>query len=549
MTSAVSRATLPGATVTIDGVTGPAVIGQTLFDCAEAMGVVVPTSCLKQGKCRECLVEIEAGALGLSAPAPQESHLGGRFRLACRTLIAEPGDVRAHTLKRGSLRIETETTGLEESLPRSRSRRDPRRPVRAPGRKASRRDRWPSARPRPRRRHHHRRPAALRPRVRTPPGHAVLREPPALRRLGHHGPHPLRRRPQGPAPAAHPARVSLAGDPGLARRSDHDLRARGGREPHHARPALRPRRAADRRPALSVHHRGRPQGRPRHHHQPLRQSEEPSPPRASRGSGLRPAPRGQPRRSRRRRLPPGDGHGRRRSALGPPRHRHEHRGLPGQPPEDARRLLPRRPRLRGRGGDLRHAGPRRRDRARARGRRRLPGHPRHRRRRPRGHLWIGPRGPALRAAAHRPHERAGPVRRRGRARGPERGPVRERGRRQRAGPGEGGQRGRPARARRLPTASPWTGSTASISPAASLVTSTWTRPAASASSPICPATRIVKVGNAALLGAAIALLSRHRRADLEAMVRRVEHVRLEAHPNFFEFFVEGCQFASFGSAA
>jgi uncharacterized 2Fe-2S/4Fe-4S cluster protein (DUF4445 family) len=67
--------------------------------------------------------------------------------------------------------------------------------------------------------------------------------------------------------------------------------------------------------------------------------------------------------------------------------------------------------------------------------------------------------------------------------------------------------------------------------------------------PDLPRERIVKVGNAALLGAAIALVSRQRRADLEAMVRRVEHVRLEAHPSFFEFFVEGCQFASFGSAA
>jgi uncharacterized 2Fe-2S/4Fe-4S cluster protein (DUF4445 family) len=117
VTTAVSRSALPGATVTIDGVTGPAAIGQTLFDCAEAMGVSVPTSCLKQGKCRECLVEIEAGASLLSAPAPQESHLGGRFRLACRTGLMEQGEIRAHTLKRGSLRIETETTGLEENLP------------------------------------------------------------------------------------------------------------------------------------------------------------------------------------------------------------------------------------------------------------------------------------------------------------------------------------------------------------------------------------------------------------------------------------------------
>ena len=60
--------------------------------------------------------------------------------------------------------------------------------------------------------------------------------------------------------------------------------------------------------------------------------------------------------------------------------------------------------------------------------------------------------------------------------------------------------------------------------------------------PDLPDHRIVQVGNAALEGASIALLSRLRRAALESVVRRVEHVRLEAHPRFFDCFVEGCQF-------
>ena len=68
--------------------------GETLFDCAERAGVPVPTSCLKQGKCRECLVEVETGAELLSAPAPQERHLRGRFRLACRTTLVEAPRVR-----------------------------------------------------------------------------------------------------------------------------------------------------------------------------------------------------------------------------------------------------------------------------------------------------------------------------------------------------------------------------------------------------------------------------------------------------------------------
>jgi len=54
--------------------------------------------------------------------------------------------------------------------------------------------------------------------------------------------------------------------------------------------------------------------------------------------------------------------------------------------------------------------------------------------------------------------------------------------------------------------------------------------------------KIVQVGNAALEGATIALVSRSRRQELETLVRKVEHCRLETHPAFFDFFVDGCQF-------
>jgi uncharacterized 2Fe-2S/4Fe-4S cluster protein (DUF4445 family) len=56
--------------------------------------------------------------------------------------------------------------------------------------------------------------------------------------------------------------------------------------------------------------------------------------------------------------------------------------------------------------------------------------------------------------------------------------------------------------------------------------------------------KIVKVGNAAIEGACIALLSNAKRQELEQLVKRVEHCRLETHPHFFDFFVEGCQFKS-----
>ena len=58
----------------------------------------------------------------------------------------------------------------------------------------------------------------------------------------------------------------------------------------------------------------------------------------------------------------------------------------------------------------------------------------------------------------------------------------------------------------------------------------------------------MQVGNAAIEGACIALLSVARRDELEALVRRVEHCRLETHHDFFEFFVEGCQFEPFGTS-
>jgi uncharacterized 2Fe-2S/4Fe-4S cluster protein (DUF4445 family) len=53
---------------------------------------------------------------------------------------------------------------------------------------------------------------------------------------------------------------------------------------------------------------------------------------------------------------------------------------------------------------------------------------------------------------------------------------------------------------------------------------------------------VVQLGNAAIEGASMALLSLDQRAELESLVKRVEHCRLETHPNFFDYFVEGCQF-------
>ena len=87
--------------------------GASLFDCAETLGIKVPTSCNKNGKCRECIVEIAEGGELLSPKSPEEKHLREHFRLACRCKIgADAGLVRCHTMRRGELRIERRAFGL-----------------------------------------------------------------------------------------------------------------------------------------------------------------------------------------------------------------------------------------------------------------------------------------------------------------------------------------------------------------------------------------------------------------------------------------------------
>ena len=82
-------------------------VGNSLFTCAEQLGIPVPTSCNKQGKCKECVVEVTEGMDCLSRPGPEEKHLKGCFRLSCCARIAaEQGTVRCHTMRRGTMKIE-----------------------------------------------------------------------------------------------------------------------------------------------------------------------------------------------------------------------------------------------------------------------------------------------------------------------------------------------------------------------------------------------------------------------------------------------------------
>jgi uncharacterized 2Fe-2S/4Fe-4S cluster protein (DUF4445 family) len=101
--------------VTINGQTAQAADGTSLFDCGEGLGIQVPTSCRKQGKCKECIVEVSEGMPGLSERTEQERHLKGNFRLACQARVREAGEcgtIRCHTMRRANMRIERHALGL-----------------------------------------------------------------------------------------------------------------------------------------------------------------------------------------------------------------------------------------------------------------------------------------------------------------------------------------------------------------------------------------------------------------------------------------------------
>jgi uncharacterized 2Fe-2S/4Fe-4S cluster protein (DUF4445 family) len=91
-----------------NGLHGVAPAGNSLFTCAEGLGIPVPTSCNKQGKCKECVIEVVEGMECISNRAPSESHLKGAFRLSCcARVVAEQGAISCHTMRRGKMRIES----------------------------------------------------------------------------------------------------------------------------------------------------------------------------------------------------------------------------------------------------------------------------------------------------------------------------------------------------------------------------------------------------------------------------------------------------------
>jgi len=75
--------------------------GKSLFDYADEVSVAVPQSCSRSGRCRECAVEIRQGGEQLSARTEAEEYLPGDFRLACQAEIeSAEGDVEFAIIRR-----------------------------------------------------------------------------------------------------------------------------------------------------------------------------------------------------------------------------------------------------------------------------------------------------------------------------------------------------------------------------------------------------------------------------------------------------------------
>lgn len=89
------------AKLIIDGKETPLNMGMTIFEHADAVDVRIPSSCPRQGICRECIVHVREGQDALEPRTPEESFLTGEFRLACQARVArDDRDIEVTTLKR-----------------------------------------------------------------------------------------------------------------------------------------------------------------------------------------------------------------------------------------------------------------------------------------------------------------------------------------------------------------------------------------------------------------------------------------------------------------
>ena len=102
--------------ITYGGGRLPLVAGKTIFDYADELAVRVPTSCGRMGHCHECIVEVNSGQEGLSAATEAEEFLRGDFRLACQAVVEDTGCDVAFSLLRTNPKILTSAPAKDFSI-------------------------------------------------------------------------------------------------------------------------------------------------------------------------------------------------------------------------------------------------------------------------------------------------------------------------------------------------------------------------------------------------------------------------------------------------
>jgi len=86
---------------------------KTLFQEGRRAGCPIPSSCLGQGKCRECIVEVKEGLQCLGERTPAEKYLKPGYRMSCRARLARPGAVSFGVPENSPMQIQL-TSNLEK---------------------------------------------------------------------------------------------------------------------------------------------------------------------------------------------------------------------------------------------------------------------------------------------------------------------------------------------------------------------------------------------------------------------------------------------------
>ena len=96
-------------TIISDGKVYQLTPGKTVFDYADDLAVQVPTSCFRTGQCHECIVEIKRGMESLQPPNEAEAFLRDNYRLACQAVVLDLDEDIEFTPLRRTPRILTHT--------------------------------------------------------------------------------------------------------------------------------------------------------------------------------------------------------------------------------------------------------------------------------------------------------------------------------------------------------------------------------------------------------------------------------------------------------